>query len=122
MNNAQNILQRRLFLNAIEIQELEDFISVYRQRKTECDEKGFLQDEYSYHNALKYYRAELAKYVEEQRFVKAELKKLKKPKLKKKHCKGEPHPLKELAKLAISISEIEPLEFPTEAVKKAMQQ
>ena len=91
-NKVQNILQRRLFLNAIEIQELEQHINVYRKRKTDCDEGGFLEAEYQYHNALKYLRGELAKFVEEQRYIKATLKSLKTPKISKKHRKGEPKP------------------------------
>ncbi len=86
------ILQRRILLNKIEIQELEQHISVYRQRKITCDEEGLLEAEYQYHNALKYLRGELAKFVEEQRYIKATLKSLKKPKINKKHRKGEPKP------------------------------
>ena len=91
-NKVQNILQRRLFLNAIEIQELEQHINVYRKRKTDCDEGGYLEAEYQYHNALKYLRGELTKFVEEQRYTKSVLKLLKKPKISKKHRKGEPKP------------------------------
>lgn len=86
---STKILQRRLLLNAIEIQELEQHISVYRQRKITCDEEGLLEAEYQYHNALKYLRGELAKFVLEQKLMKALLKNYKKPKVSKKHGIGE---------------------------------
>lgn len=86
---STKVLQRRLLLNAIEIQELEQHISIYRQRKITCDEEGLLEAEYQYHNALKYLRGELAKFVDEQRFIKTTLKSFKKPKVSKKHGLGE---------------------------------
>jgi len=83
------ILTRRIFLNAIEIQALEQHIEYYRQKKRECDEEGFLKGEYEYHNALSYLKKELAKYVIEQKLMKALLKSFKIRKVSKKHGLGE---------------------------------
>lgn len=86
---STKILQRRLLLNAIDIREMEQLIDYYRQFKRESDESGLLKDEYKYHNALKYLRGELAKFVDEQRYLKSLLATYKKPKVSKKHGLGE---------------------------------
>lgn len=65
------IVQRILNRNKETIQELEAHIEYFRYKKSDADEKGYLQDEYYYHEMLKAYRAELAKYVKEQRYLKA---------------------------------------------------
>lgn len=86
------ILQRQLSRNADTIQSIETHIEYFRLRKAESDVEGFLQDEYYYHDTLKAFRSELARYVVEQRYVKGEIKKLKVIKISKKHRKGEPKP------------------------------
>jgi len=89
---TEAVLTRRIFLNKIEIQALEQHIEYYRQKKRECDASGLLEDEYKYHNALSYLKGELAKYVLEQRYFKGLLSAYKKPKIVKKHRKDQPKP------------------------------
>lgn len=64
------ITQRILARNKSVVQDLENHIEYFRIRKHEADEDGRLEDEYCYHDLLKAYKAELVKYVKEQRYLK----------------------------------------------------
>ena len=71
-----SIIQRRLHLNKDTIKYLEHTIELYRADKTYCDEQGLQEAEYCSHNELKLARAELKKYVKEQKFLKQLIKEI----------------------------------------------
>ncbi len=56
------------------IREIQSDISSFRKAKREADEKGNLEDEFIFHNALKNSRAALSKWVKMQKACKAMLK------------------------------------------------
>ena len=72
MNKA--IIQFMLAENKKQIRFLENNIARYRQYKTYADANGFLDDEYEAHEALKYLRAEMKKYVSSQKMLKSMMK------------------------------------------------
>lgn len=70
----KSIIQFMLAENKKQIRFLENNIARYRQYKTYADANGFLYDEYEAHNALKYLRSEMKKYVSSQKLLKAMMK------------------------------------------------
>lgn len=70
----KSIIQFMLAMNKQQIHYLEDNIFRYRQYKTYADANGFLDDEYEAHEALKYLRAEMKKYVSSQKLLKSMMK------------------------------------------------
>lgn len=63
-------VQFMLAYNKHQIQFLEAHIEHYRQRKTNADEQGYLEVEYESHDALKYLRKEMKKFVAAQKQLK----------------------------------------------------